>query len=67
MEQYVGWQGPGHSTLSLRVIMALANGGKIAGILFCGWLGGFKSIPGESTPGRLLTIEQVGAIMKGAE
>ncbi|KAK5018523.1 Translin-1, partial [Cryomyces antarcticus] len=33
-------------------------------ILLCGWLGGFASEAGEAKQGRLLTIEEVGEIMK---
>jgi len=34
---------------------------QIFTILFCGWLGGYNS----KESGRLLTIEEVGEIMKG--
>ncbi|OCK75689.1 Translin [Lepidopterella palustris CBS 459.81] len=34
------------------------------GILFCGWLGGYTPKGSEAKPGRLLTIEEVGEIMK---
>lgn len=33
-------------------------------ILFWGWLGGYKSDGEESKSGRLLTIEQLGEILK---
>lgn len=38
---------------------------KVFTILFCGWLGGYAPVGGEKKTGRLLTIEEVGAIMKG--
>jgi hypothetical protein len=34
-------------------------------ILFCGWLGGYNVEGSGSAPGRLLTIEEVGAVING--
>jgi len=34
-------------------------------ILFCGWLGGYNVEGSGSAPGKLLTIEEVGAVMNG--
>ena len=34
-------------------------------ILLCGWLGGMATTTSPATPGKLLTIEEVGSILNG--
>jgi hypothetical protein len=37
---------------------------QVEGLLFWGWLGGYKYDGGEIKAGRLLTIEELGEILK---
>lgn len=51
-------------TFSLSTLLIFA---QVEGLLLWGWLGGYKYDGGEIKAGRLLTIEELGEILKSMQ